>query len=497
MTDSSPYQKLTERFREIALVGGASSLLSWDQDTYMPEKAAPFRADQLAYLSGWSHRMATDPQVNDWIKAAEDHGFPEGSKEAANVREWRRDFDRQAKVPSKLVEDFERTSSLARMAWAKAREQSQFSNFAPHLEKLLTLTREKANCWGYEESIYDALLEGYEPGMRASQVTALFAELRPAVVELLGPAVERSAKTREDLLAAEYPIAGQQALNREVAKAIGFDFDAGRIDTTVHPFCTAPGVGDTRLTTRYDEKEFSVSLYGILHEAGHGLYDQGLPGEDHGTPAGEAVSLGIHESQSRLWENKVGRAQPFWEHWLPAASKLLPALARFSPAQIYAALNRVSPSFIRVEADEVTYDLHIILRFELELRMLEGNLAVADLPAAWNEEFEKSFSLKVPNDAQGCLQDIHWSLGGFGYFPTYTLGNLNSAQLFAAAAKQVAGLESELAQGRYSGLLSWLRTNVHSHGRCLRPQELMKRATGETTQISHHVEYLRKKLSAL
>jgi len=494
MTDFTPYQELRERFREIALVGGASSLLSWDQDTYMPPKAAPFRADQLACLSGWRHRLAVAPEVNDWIKACEDHGYPAGSKEAANTREWRRDYDREAKLPQALVEDFERTSSLARMAWVDAREKSEFPIFEPHLVKLLALTREKANHWGYEESIYDALLEGYEPGARASQVRALFAELRPAVVAIVGPAAERGARTPGNLLSGDYPIAGQQAFNREVADAIGFDFEAGRIDTTAHPFCASPGLRDTRLTTRYDRNDFSISLYGVLHEAGHGLYDQGLPEGDFGAPAGEAVSLGIHESQSRLWENKVGCAPAFWEHWLPAAARHLPDLTRFSPAEITAALNRVSPSFIRVEADEVTYDLHIILRFELELRLLEGDLAIADLPGAWNEEFEKMFGLRVPDDARGCLQDIHWSLGIFGYFPTYTLGNLNSAQLFAAARKQVAGLDAQLAQGTYSGLLDWLRANVHAHGRCLRPQELMQRATGEPTRISRHVEYLREKL---
>ena len=496
MTDFAPYQKLRERFREIALVGGASSLLSWDQDTYMPPKAAPIRADQLACLTGWRHRLAVAPEVNDWIKACEDLGFPAGSKEAANTREWRRDYDREAKLPQALVEDFERASSLARMAWVAAREKSQFPIFAPHLAKLLALTREKAEHWGYEESMYDALLDGFEPGVRAAQLSALFAELRPAIVALLGPAAEWSAKSPGDLLSGDYPIAGQQALNREVAAAIGFDFDAGRIDTTAHPFCASPGVGDVRLTTRYNAKDFSISLYGVMHETGHGLYDQGLPEGDFGTPAGEAASLGIHESQSRLWENKVGCAPAFWEHWLPKAARHLPDLARFSPAEITTALNRVSPSFIRVEADEVTYDLHIILRFELELRLLQGDLAIADLPGAWDEEFEKMFGLRVPDDARGCLQDIHWSLGIFGYFPTYTLGNLNSAQLFAAARKQVPGLDAQLAQGSYGRLLGWLRANVHAHGRCLRPRELMQRATGEPTRIAWHVEYLRNKLGA-
>ncbi|HWI57969.1 MAG TPA: carboxypeptidase M32, partial [Bacillota bacterium] len=423
------------------------------------------------------------------------HGFAPDSPEAANVREWRRRYDRATKLPQKLVEQFERTRAHAREAWKEARQRSEFKLFQPHLMQLLALNRQMADCWGFEESPYNALLDEYEPGMRVGPLRTLFAELRPAIGSILGPALEGSASVPENFLDGHYPIAAQQALNQKVAEAIGFDFGAGRIDTTTHPFCTTPGSGDCRLTTRYSEQQFTQSLYSILHEAGHGLYEQGLPAEHFGTPLGSAASLGIHESQSRLWENHVGRHPAFWEHWHPIACEYFPELKKFSPAQMTAAVNRVAPSFIRVEADQVTYDLHILLRFEIEVKLIEGQLAVADVPAYWNEEFEKMLGLKVTKDADGCLQDIHWSLGTMGYFPTYTLGNLNAAQLMHRALLDHPGLESDLAQGDYRTLLTWLREKVHRHGLLYVPQELIKQATGEPTRSTYHLEYLRKKFA--
>lgn len=487
------YENLRARAREISLVDAASALLNWDEETYMPRKALPFRAEQVAFFSGWSHRQFTAAEVGDWIKACEDHGFPVDSDEAANVREWRRSYDRATKLPTELVEEFNRTTTLARDAWTEARKRSEFPIFQPHLEKLIQLNREMADKWGYQKCRYDALLDGHERGARAAELKTLFAEFRPALVAVLQPAVERSRSISESFLEADYPIAAQQAFNREVATAIGFDFDAGRIDTTTHPFCTTLGPRDTRLTTRYNERDFTESFYGVLHEAGHGLYDQGLKTEHFGTPLGNACSMGIHESQSRLWENHVGRSVAFWQHWHPRACHYFPSLAKFTPEEIVRAINRVAPSFIRVEADQVTYDLHIILRFELELKLIEGELRVADLPAVWNAEFEKMLGLKVPDDARGCLQDIHWSLGAFGYFPTYTLGNLNAAQLMHRAKQEFPSLEADLAKGSYAGLFGWLRSKVHEPGQRFDPQELMRRATGEPTQARHHLEYLKER----
>lgn len=488
-----PYRKLLKRAREIALYSGATELLNWDEETYMPPKGLEFRADELACLSGHKHRLFTAKTTGQWIAECEQHGFPSGSPQAANTREWRRLYDRATRIPARLVEKFERTRAVAREVWKEAREKSDFKLFQPHLKKLVDLNRQRADAWGYQESLYDALLEEYEPGMRASRLRPLFAELRSAISSVLGAARERSASIPADFLDGDYPIEAQQALNRKAALAMGYDFQAGRIDTTAHPFCITLGPADCRLTTRYNPRNFTQSFFGILHEAGHGLYEQGLPVEHYGTPLGTAVSLGIHESQSRLWENHVGRHPAFWEHWHPIACEHFPGLKQFSLGQMTAAVNRVSPSFIRVEADQVTYDLHIILRFDIELKLLEGELAVSEVPACWNEEFEKLFGLKVSNNAAGCLQDIHWSIGTQGYFPTYTLGNLNAAQLFARASQEQPGLEADLARGELGGLLHWLREKIHRHGCRLSPQQLMEQATGEPTRTRYHIEYLRKK----
>ncbi len=493
--DFAPYRKLCKRAHEIAFLTSSAAALNWDLETYMPPKALPFRAEQLAYLGGKAHRMFTSKQVGQLIAAGENHGFAPDSDAAANVREWRWRYDRATKVPARLIEKLERTRAHAREAWKAAREQSRFRLFQPHLQKIVDLNRQLADCWGYPESPYDALVEGYERGVTASELRALFATLRPAIVALLPAAVERSAAIPENFLNGHYPVAAQQAFNRKVAAAFGFDFEAGRVDATTHPFCETLGPGDCRLTTRYDERNFAQSLYGVLHEAGHGLYEQGLLAEHYGTPLGSAVSLGIHESQSRLWENHVGRSPAFWEYWHPVACEHFPDLKKFSPAQISAGVNRVAPSFIRVEADQVTYDLHIALRFEIEVQLIEGRLKVADVPACWNAEFEKMFGLKVPKDADGCLQDIHWSIGALGYFPTYTLGNLNAAQLMRRAAQENPALDRELARGEYGNLLQWLRTKVHRPGSRLTPPELMKLATGEPTQSAYHLDYLRKKFT--
>ena len=489
----SHYQKLHSRFREAALLRSTESVLGWDQETGMPEKAVGWRAEQISHLSGLVHRLTTAPEVGEWLSECESAGMPDDSIEAVNMRGWRRDYNRETKLPAALVEEFSLTTSHGMHLWAEARKNSDFPAFQPVLEKLVRLCQEKAGHFGWTTCPYDALMDIYEPGACSADIGALFTEPGPEVASLIGPAMEKARGLPEDLLAGHYPIAAQQAFNREVAEAIGFDFTAGRIDTTTHPFCTGLGPGDTRLTTRYAPNDFLSSLYGVLHEAGHGLYDQGLLADEWGLPAGDAVSLGIHESQSRLWENHIGGSDAFWQHWHPRACYHFPELKRFTPEQVAAAARRVSPSYIRVEADEVTYDLHIILRFELERALINGDLAVKDVPEAWNARFKELLGLTVPDNRHGCLQDIHWSMGSFGYFSTYTLGNLNASQLMKAAGRALPSLESELANGNYSGLLGWLRTHVHAAGRRFDPPALMQRATGETTQAHYHLDYLRAK----
>ena len=493
--ETPAYQNLTALSRELALLGDTEALLSWDQETGMPRDGVAWRAEQLAWLGGEMHRRFTRDEVGGWIADCEDAGFETDSDADANVREWRHAYDRATKLPSSLVEEFEKTRAMAKSVWADARKASDFSRFAPDLEKLIDLSRQRAECWGYEACAYDALIDDFERGARSAELATLFGELRPELV-----AIAEAAFAREpfdaSLLAGHYPIEKQQAFNREVAEAIGFDFHAGRIDTAVHPFCTGLGPRDTRLTTRYDESDFRSSLYGVLHEAGHGLYDQGLRGDCHGQPVGKAVSLGVHESQSRLWENHVGRSAEFWENWLPRAAHYFHHLSDLTPEQLYRANNQAEQSYIRVEADEVTYDLHIMLRFEIETAVFSGDLAVADIPAEWNRRFEESFGLKVEKEADGCLQDIHWSLGIFGYFPTYSLGNLNASHLYAAARQQQPEIDSQLASGDYSGLLTWMRTRIHQPGSRFLPNDLIARAAGSPATSQAHLTHLRERYLA-
>ena len=481
---------LFEKARELALITSSAATLGWDQETYLPPAAARHRADQLAWLSSRAHELATSDAWRGDLEAAEAADGGEDAVMSANLRELRREFDRAAKLPVELVARDSMASSLAKHAWADARERSDFPAFAPHLETLLGIAREKAELWGYAGEPYDALLDGYERATSTAAVAALFDAMRPAVREIAARAVEISKGHAPGLPGGLYPVGAQQAFNARVAEAVGFDFQAGRIDTTTHPFCTTLGPRDVRLTTRYDEADFTSSLFGVLHEAGHGLYEQGLPSTDFGLPSGSAVSLGIHESQSRLWENHVGRSQAFWEKWYPAAQESFPQLQRFPLESFLRHLWRAEFSPIRVEADEATYDLHILLRFELERRMLNGSLAVADVPAAWNEDFRELFGFVPADDRHGCLQDIHWSMGGLGYFATYTLGNIHSAQLFATAESEPA-VATALAAADYRPLLAWLRKHVHSRGATLDPAELIRAATGRPPATDAYLAHLK------
>lgn len=483
------YQQLCELARERALLTTTSSVLGWDQETYMPPGAVAYRAQQLAYLAGKVHALSTSDRWRELLEQAEADPAEDRVRQA-NLREFRHEFDRATKLPQQLVERETEASALAKAAWAEARQKSDFATFAPHLKTLLDIAREKADRWGYEDEPYDALLADYERGARTRDVAQLFEDASGALKEIAQSAVERSKAIPDDLLQGDYPLEQQKTLNREIAESLGFDFDAGRIDTVTHPFCTGLGPRDTRLTTRYDSADFTSSLFGVMHEAGHGLYDQGLPESEHGLPSGQAVSLGIHESQSRLWENHVGRSRSFWQRWLPRAAELFPLLAEHDLETFLSAVNRAEYSCIRVEADEATYDLHIFLRFSLERRMIDGSLDVDDVPAAWNEKFKELFGFLPPDDAHGCLQDIHWSLAGFGYFATYSLGNFNAAQLYAAACKSPAVAQG-VERADYGPLLAWMREHVHTAGSIDLPAELMKKATGRPTEATDYLEHLR------
>jgi carboxypeptidase Taq len=492
----APYESLRQRHRELAYLADSSGLLGWDQETHLPPKATSFRAEQLAYLAGQAHRLMTSPEVGDWLRACEDQGYAAGSLEADNLRGWKRDHALATRLPTEHVETVEHARSLAVNAWREARSNKDFKAFAPHLRKNFELARKTADYLGWSQSPYDALVDQYEEGATRASLEPVLRELAAELAAFLPQAIASNRGASRQQLKGHYPIEAQKRFNRRVAEAMGFDFERGRIDTVTHPFCGTYGPDDVRLTTRYSEDDFAVSFFGVLHEAGHGLYEQGLPGEEHGQPAGAAASLGVHESQSRTWENKIARSRPFWEYWFPVACDCFADLRKHDLDTFLRCINAVQPSFIRVEADEVTYDLHIALRFELEAALVEGRLEVEDLPGAWDNRFRELTGLTPPDVAQGCLQDVHWSHGLIGYFPTYSLGNLNSSQLYAALQREHPALDSELRQGRADSVLRWMREKVHRHGRRLRPDALLRQATGEGTQPRHHLAYLKGKFSA-
>ena len=484
--------RIFEFARTQATIRSIGSVIGWDQETYLPRGGADQRAAQLSWISARAHEMAVSDEWRVALDEAQAADTGDDPKVTANLRELRRGYERATRLPVELVARASKATSLAKHAWAEARKQSDFKAFAPHLHGLLDIAREKADLWGYAGEPYDALLENYERATSTAAVAALFDRLKPELRRIAAAAVEKSAARKPTLPPGPYPVDAQQRFNARIAESLGFDFSSGRIDTATHPFCTALGPGDVRMTTRYDEADFTSSLFGVLHETGHGLYEQGLPVEDFGLPSGSSLSLGIHESQSRLWENHVGRSDAFWERWYPDACACFPQLEGFPIEEFLAFVRRANFSPIRVEADEATYDLHILLRFDIERRMLRGELAVDDIPAAWNESFRELFGFVPEDDRRGCLQDIHWSMGGLGYFATYSLGNLNAAQLYQAATRD-ADIAAGCAKADYAALLVWMRQHIHARGATLDPADLMELATGSAPAADAYLAYLKSR----
>lgn len=497
MTLAEAYAELKRRSVEIAHLNSCAAVLQWDQQTYMPRAGAAFRGDQLALLATLAHDRATDPRIGELLNTLGDgQQLPEASAiTTANLREWRHSYDRATKIPRRLVEELARVTTLAQEAWVQARAQDDFQLFSPHLEQVVALKREEAGAVGFKDHPYDALLDEYEPGMTAREVRSIFADLTQRLVPLVQAIQDSPKKPRLECLEGDFPIDRQRYLGEAAAAAFGFDFQAGRLDTTTHPFCSGFGPGDCRITTRYNPRNFTESLFGILHETGHGLYEQNLAADHFGTAAGMFCSLGIHESQSRLWENQVGRSRPFWDHFFPRVQQAFPGTWTATREDFDFAINAVRPSLIRVEADETTYNLHVALRFEIELGLTSGDLKVADLPGAWNDAMQRNLGLTPPNNRQGCLQDIHWSFGGIGYFPTYTLGNLYAAQFMAEAKQQLGAdeLDRDFRQGNYSGLKNWLVEKIHRQGRIQRAPELCVQVTRSPLKAEPLLEYLQEK----
>jgi carboxypeptidase Taq len=500
MNKDQAYQELIRQIKEYSLLASCGSLLGWDERTYMPRRGSAHRAEQMALIARLAHEMLTAPEIGRLLSELEASDLVRDAESVptVNVREIRRTYDRAVKIPKELVEELARVTTRAQQVWQEARQANDFKAFQPWLEKIVTLKRREAEAIGFTAVAYDALLDEYEPGATTAEITRAFAALREELVPLVSAIKASGRQPRRDILERDYPVDRQQVFGQAAAAAAGFDFDAGRLDVTAHPFCSGMGPGDCRITTRYHPCHFNQGFFGILHEAGHGIYDQGLDADHYGTPMGSAVSLGIHESQSRMWENLVGRSRPFWEHFFPRARQVfLAALRDVTIDDFVFAVNDVQPSFIRVEADEATYNMHIILRFEMEQALVSGDLKPADVPGAWNEKFSKSFDLTPATDAQGCLQDIHWSMGGIGYFPTYTLGNLYAAQLMEQARKDLGDLDNDFRRGEFSRLKGWLNEKVHRQGQRYRAGELCKRITGKALSHKPLLTYLRKKYEPL
>lgn len=499
MKANDAYDQLIRWLRDVSMLDSIGSMLGWDEHTYLPAKGTAHRAEQTTLIARLSHERFTSPQVGEMLNIVEQSDLVSqaDSDVAANVRETRRLYDRARKLPTSLVEELTRTAVLGQAAWVEARKKSDFSLFAPWISKTLDLKRQEAECYGYRQSPYDALLESFEPGETAANLRTVFDSFRPRLVQLIQRIADCGRVAPVHVLERHYPAGLQEKLSRQAAAKVGYDFEAGRLDVTVHPFCTGVGPGDTRITTRFDENYFGDAFFSVLHEAGHGMYEQGLPKAEHfGQPIAEAISLGIHESQSRMWENLVGRSRSFWRCFFPQARDVFGETIRdVTEDQWVFAVNNVRPSLIRTESDETTYNLHIMLRFELEQLLLMQQIKPNDLPAIWNDRMKSYLGVTPPNDAQGCLQDIHWSGGAFGYFPTYTLGNLYAAQFFERAGKDLGDLDAMFAKGEFAPLLAWLRDKIHRHGKRYTAQQLVRRVTGADLSAEPLMRHLERNAS--
>ncbi len=485
--------ELKRLLNQVSDLNAAAALMSWDQETQMPPEAARVRGLQMATLAGLSHELFTAPRMKELLDHVQ---LGEDETDAALVSVTRRDHAKATRLPTEFVEEQSRAASEAHHAWIAARQSDDFASFAPHLEKMVELARRYADHQGYEDHPYDALIDDYEPGIQVAQVRSIFADLRDRTLPLLRRIVAAGDATDYSVLSRPFPAADQRRFGLKIAQeAFGLMPSFSRLDESAHPFQTNFSRDDIRVTTRFDEHYFPMSLFGTWHETGHAMYEHGVAARLERTPLSRGASLGVHESQSRMFENLLGRSRPFWQRHFDEFAQVAPEVARGQDAEsLYRAVNRVRPDLIRVEADEVTYNFHIMLRFELELALLEGTLSVRDLPEAWNARMQELLGVTPPNDAQGVLQDIHWSSGLIGYFPTYTLGNLLSVQLLDAA-RQDPQIAAEVDRAEYGRLREWLVQNVHQYGRSRTPGEITLAATGKALSADAYVKYLEAKYS--
>lgn len=489
--------RLYELWGGIRDLQGAIFTLEWDQETHMPPGGLEARGQALATLTGLRHRLLTAPELSDVLTTCAEAAEP-GSVLEAQVRTARREVDRAVKVPEELEKELARAQSTGLAAWRQAREQDDHALFADALARMVELKRRQALALAPAGTAYDALLDDYEPGMTEAQLTPLFEQYRVDLAALVSKYIGETEKQIDESPAhGRFPEARQLAFGRHVAEAVGYRFEDGRLDLSTHPFCIGIARGDVRMTWRYQEDDFRPAFFGVLHETGHALYEQGLPEEHDRTPLAQDAGTGVHESQSRLWENHVGRSRGFWRWALPRFRETFPEAHPGDLNQLWPTFHVVRPSLIRVEADEVTYGLHVIVRYELERALFAGELEAADLRDAWNDRYEDLLGLRPEHDQDGVLQDIHWAMGLFGYFPTYALGSMMAAQLYEAAAEELGDLEGQFAEGEFAPLLGWLRKNVHRHGARYTAPELMKRVTGEPPTSAPLLRHLRRHLEAV
>lgn len=493
-------KELKTKVAEVMDVVHAIAVLEWDQQTYMPPRGGEARAEQIATLSKIAHEKFTSSEVGKLIAELEPYFQNQGpeSDDAALFRKVKREYEKDTKLSPDLVARISRTTALARDKWVEARKESNFSIFAPYLTQIVDLMIEKAESLGYEESIYDALVDDFEPGLKTSRIRAIFEELRKGLVPIVQAIRESGVEIRRDFLLRNYDPEKQYQFTLKILEKMGYDFQRGRQDKTAHPFTTAFSVNDVRVTNRFKDTLITSSIFSALHEGGHALYDLGMPEKFDRTILMTGASYGVHESQSRTWENIVGRSLHFWTYWFPRLKEFFPEqLQDVTLEEFYRAINYVEPSPIRVEADEVTYNLHTLLRFELEVGLMERKIKVQDLPELWNARMKEYIGYEPKNDAEGVLQDVHWSDGLFGYFPSYTIGNILSVQFFKKALEDISDLYEQFARGEYSALREWMRTHIHVHGGKYYPEELIQLVVGEPMNPQPFLNYLREKYSGI
>ncbi len=495
-TPETLYQQYVETMQQAADYSNAAAVLEWDQEVYMPAKGFEFRSRQLATLHTAAHELLTGDAFGGLLQELLSNNDLKDAQ-LQNVRLSFEDYSKNKKLPNAFIASLSKQSSICYQAWLEARRENNFAVYAPHLQEMIALKKEQAQLYGFENHPYDALLDDYEKGANVKMLDAVFSSVKEKLTPLLHQ-IRNAQQVDDSFFKQFFPKEKQFQFSLEVLRSMGFDFDKGRQDFSEHPFTTSFSAADVRITTRVDEHQFASLLWSSIHEGGHALYEQGLPEEQYGLPLGQPVSLSIHESQSRLWENGIGRSLLFWEHFYPQLQNHFPeALNDVSLLDFYKGMNRVEPSFIRTDADELTYHFHVLIRYEIEKELIAGTLDPRQVSEVWNEGYKKHLGITPPDDKKGVLQDVHWSHGSFGYFPTYSLGSIYAAQFLEAASHDFSGLQEDTQRGDFTRLLHWLREKIHVHGRRFTSEELCKNITGTGLDFNAFMNYASEKYSGI